>query len=158
MENHLISARAVVKTYLRILNAFHITWVLTSTWRFLLRWRVVQRLLLGLLLGLRCVGGGGIFFLLDSAGIVCGVSVVGGFGVGFGLFHFVQDDNSVWLSPEDLLDLLLLCLLVLMGSELCYKRLILEVYTHENRQEQSQIVQNLALHTKLVLFISNTLA
>ena len=96
--------------------------------------------------------------MLDSAGIVCGVSVVGGFGVGFGLFHFVQDDNSVWLSPEDLLDLLLLCLLVLMGSELCHKRLILEVYAHENRQEQSQIVQNLALHTKLVLFISNTLA
>ena len=95
--------------------------------------------------------------MLDSAGIVCGVSVVGGFGVGFWLFHFVQDDNSVWLSPEDLLDLLLLCLLVLMGSELCHKSLILEVYAHENRQEQSQIVQNLALHTKLVLFISDTL-
>ena len=92
--------------------------------------------------------------VLLLTGIVCGVCVIGRLCVRFGLFHFVEDDYPVWLSPEDLLDLLLLCLLVLMGSELGHKSLILEVNAHKYRQEQSQIVQHLALHTEPILFIS----
>jgi len=54
-----------------------------------------------------------------------------------GLHNLVEDDYSVWLREKYSLDLLLLGLLVLMCRELGHQRLVLEVDSHENGQEQT---------------------
>ena len=69
--------------------------------------------------------------------------------------HFIENDNTVRLCKEDLLNLLLLHLFVLISSELAHKGLVLEVDTHEDRTHPTHQIHSVHLQVEFLCALAS---